>query len=420
MRSVRCLRGARMFGSFTAALAIAAALLAPGAHADPVGELLNPARIPADILPTPLDDPFYSPPLGFEKLAPGTVLASRPGGTPSGTVPVTSTELLLRSTDAKDNPVPVVATLLVPVAPWPGSGPRPLVSYNAAIDSLGNKCAPSYKLRQGSSDKMFETNISLAKGYAVVIPDHEGPRQAYAAGRMAGHAVLDAIRAAIGTPELGLRPDAPVVVTGYSGGAIASGWAAQLAPEYAPDVHLVGAAFGGVPADFGLLLATMNGKNAASGVFLAATLGLAREYPEMLELMNDNGWRLARLGRDMCVNAEGVLGAVAPLTVQTFTDQKAPTELPMVRRILAENRLGASAPTVPVFLYHGANEFWIPLASATNLYHDWCGQGAQVRLEVYLGEHSVVGLSGIPGATGWIEDRFAGKPAPTGCSSFGL
>lgn len=95
---------------------------------------------------------------------------------------------------------------------------------------------------------------------------------------MAGHAVLDSVRAAVGTPHLGLDPAAPTIVTGYSGGAIASGWAAQLAPKYAPELNLVGAVFGGVPADFEMLLETMNGRNAASGVFLAATLGVAREY----------------------------------------------------------------------------------------------------------------------------------------------
>lgn len=406
----------RMVAVVVTTLALGA-LLPSLAQANPIQEFLTPARDPAGVLPTPLGDPFYAPPAGFENLAPGTVLASRPGGTGATLLPVVATELLIRSTDAKNNPVPVVATLLMPTAPWPGAGPRPLVSLNAAIDSLGHKCAPSYKLKQGSTE-LWTAQISLAKGYAVVVADHQGPRQAYAAGRMAGHAVLDAIRAAVRTPELGLRPDAPTVITGYSGGAIASGWAAQLAPGYAPELNLVGAAFGGTPADFDSLLGTMNGRNAASGIFLAATLGLAREYPEMLGLMNDNGWRLARIGRDFCYTAEALIGAVAPLPVQVFTDAATPTELPMIRQILAENRLGAVAPTVPIFLYHGAQEIWIPLENATNLYQDWCAQGAQVRMEVYLGEHTAVGLSGIPGAVSWIDERLAGKPMPMGCSQF--
>ncbi|WP_083894795.1 lipase family protein [Nocardia tenerifensis] len=403
------------------ALAVVVALgavLAPSAPADPLDELLSPPREIADAMPTPLGDPFYVPPIGFENRVPGTVLAARPGGTGVTGVPLISTELLIRSTDAKDQPAPVVATLLMPATPWTGDGPRPLVTLNPAIDSLGHRCAPSYELRMVSS-KLWMAQIPLSKGFAVLVPDHQGPRQAYAAGLMAGHAVLDSIRAAVRTPELGLAPESPTAITGYSGGAIASAWAAQLAPRYAPELNLVGVAFGGVPADFDMLIHTMNGRDAASGIFLAATLGLAREYPEMLALMNDNGWRLVRVGRDFCMAAEEFVGLVAPIPVQALTDVPAPTELPLIREIVAQNRLGALPPTIPVLMYHGLNEWWVPLAGAENLYRDWCGGGTQVDFRVYPGEHFIVSTSGIPGAYAWIEDRFAGRPTAGGCTRFG-
>lgn len=417
MRNLLCGRYARLVVALLGALAVCA--VGTPAQANPIEQFLTPSREYSGILPTPLNDPFYVPPPEFESLPPGTILASRPGGTGLTVFPLQSTEMLIRSTDAKDRPVPVVATLLVPRAPWPGPGPRPVLSFNAAIDSLGHRCAPSYELRTELSAKLWAAQIPLAKGYAVLVPDHQGPRQAYGAGLMAGHAVLDSIRAVVTAPELGLHPDAPTVVTGYSGGAIASGWAAQLAPEYAPELNLVGAAFGGVPADFGMLLSTMNGRNAASGVFLAATLGLAREYPELLGLMNDNGWRLAQIGKDLCMTAEEFAGVVAPIPVQALTHAAAPTELPMVREILAANRLGARAPTMPVFLYHATHDPWVPLAGAENLYADWCGGGTPVDFQVYLGEHFLVGLSGIPGANSWIDDRFAGRPVAAHCTRVG-
>ncbi|WP_246123922.1 lipase family protein [Nocardia bhagyanarayanae] len=394
----------------------------PGADRPPAGqpgELLHTSRDPATVMPTPLDDRFYLPPPGYERTEPGTLLASRVGGTGLTATPVLSTEMLIRSTDAKGRPVAVVATLLVPYSTWTGPGPRPLISSNVAIDSLGHTCAPSQQLKNSRSTDLA-AQIPLSKNYAVLVPDHQGPRQAYAAGVMAGHAVLDSVRAAVGTPHLGLDPAAPTIVTGYSGGAIASGWAAQLAPKYAPELNLVGAVFGGVPADFEMLLETMNGRNAASGVFLAATLGVAREYPEMMWLFNDHGWRLAQFAKDLCFAGLAVLGAIVPVPVEMLANVPDPTATPMIQRILAENRLGAAAPRVPVFMYHGANEVWIPLKGAENLYDDWCAQGVSVRLEVYLGEHVIVGATGIPGANAWIDERLAGKPAPSGCSSFGL
>ncbi|MGK8520878.1 lipase family protein [Nocardia asteroides] len=417
MRNVLSGRYARLVVVLLGTLAVSA--VGTHARANPIEQFVTPSREYSGILPTPLGDPFYTPPPDFESHPPGTVLASRPGGVGLTVFPLDSTELLIRSTDSKDRPVPVVATLLVPRTPWTGPGPRPVLSFNAAIDSLGHRCAPSYELRSVAGAKLWAAQIPLAKGYAVLVPDHQGPRQAYGAGLMAGHAVLDSIRAVVGTPALGLRPDAPAVVTGYSGGAIASAWAAQLAPAYAPELNLVGAAFGGVPADFGMLLSTMNGRNLASGVFLAATLGLAREYPEMLDLMNDNGWRLAQIGKDVCMSAEEFAGVVAPIPVQALTHAAAPTELPMIQEILAANRLGASAPTVPVFLYHATHDPWVPLAGAEKLYADWCGAGTPVDFQVYVGEHFMVGLSGIPGANSWIDDRFAGRAAAPHCSRAG-
>ncbi|MEU4340236.1 lipase family protein [Nocardia sp. NPDC023852] len=413
------LRG-RQVGTVLALVgALAVSTAGTSARANPIEQFLAPSREYPGVLPTPLGDPFYTPLPDFENKPPGTILATRPSGTGLTFFPLISTELLIRSTDAKGRPAPVVATLLMPTAPWTGPGPRPLLSFNAAIDSLGHKCAPSYELKSAMENKLWAAQIPLSKGYAVIVPDHQGPRQAYGAGRMAGHAVLDAIRAVVRTPDFGLPPDTPTVVTGYSGGAIASGWAAQLAPEYAPEVNLVGAAFGGVPADFGMLLAGMDGRNAASGVFLAATLGLAREYPEMLGLMNDDGWRLAQIGKDMCMSAESFAGVVAPIPVQALTNVAAPTELPMIKEILADNRMGATAPKVPVFLYHATHDPWVPLAGAENLYADWCRGGAEVDFEVYLGEHFLVGLSGIPGANAWIDDRFAGRPVTPGCTRVG-
>jgi hypothetical protein len=42
-----------------------------------------------------------------------------------------------------------------------------------------------------------------------------------------------------------------------------------------------------------------------------------------------------------------------------------------------------------------------------------------VDFQVYLGEHFLVGLSGIPGANSWIDDRFAGRPVAARCTRSG-
>ncbi|WP_036494057.1 lipase family protein [Nocardia sp. BMG111209] len=377
----------------------------------------DPPHELSSVLPDPLPDPFYRPAPGFEQTRPGTVLANRPAHV---AFPPTaqSTELLIRSTDTVADPVPVVATLLLPDTPWSGPGPRPLVGYVPPISALGNGCVPSQKMRSGLQADLLAITALLDREYAVVVPDYQGPRQAYSAGLMEGHAVLDAVRAAIGLGLGELRPDSPVVLTGYSGGSIATGWAAQLAPGYAPELRLAGAMIGGTPADYRMLWETMNG-TAAAGVFLAATLGLAREYPELLTLLNDNGWRLAHALRNLCIEPATLLGLVTRIRVEQLTDVPDPIELPLVRRIIAANTLGAAAPAAPLLIYHGADEIFVPLAGAVNLYRNWCRERARVRLQVQPGGHFIVGAQAL--ATAQTADRvgelFAGTLVPEGCTT---
>jgi hypothetical protein len=54
---------------------------------------------------------------------------------------------------------------------------------------------------------------------------------------MSGHATIDSVRAAFNANEtLGLDVDARYAMWGYSGGALASEWAAELQVQYAPEV----------------------------------------------------------------------------------------------------------------------------------------------------------------------------------------
>jgi hypothetical protein len=108
-----------------------------------VALLIATAPTASAAIPPPAEDPFYVPQAGFEQAAPGTVLRER-SVTVTGLgipIPVRSTQFLVRSTDAHDRPVAVVSTLMVPLTPYHGT--RPLLSYQQAIDSLGDQCNPS-------------------------------------------------------------------------------------------------------------------------------------------------------------------------------------------------------------------------------------------------------------------------------------
>lgn len=404
-------------------------------------------RTPERYLPSPSPDPWYSnPPQVDPATAPGTILDTR-----SVTVPPMNMrnfgrgwQVLVQSADSHDRPQQIVSTILEPATPWDGPGPRPLVSFNVTIDSLGLECMPSHVLPNKFNIEMPPFLQILAdRGYGLVVTDFQGPKAAYAAGRANGRAVLDGMRAARAFvppgDEAPMYGDSRIVQVGYSGGGIATGWAAQLQPVYAPELTgvLVGSSVGGVPADYSDLFDTMDG-TVGSGLYRAAVLGVAREYPELYPLLNDTGDVVAHQLRDTCAAANTASGILhAPLSMLTDVD---PRTDPTVQRVMARNRLGTAdpasgadpreVPTGPVQVWHGdasapigpgpgsstgPGDFFVPERTARRLADEWCAAGADVEYTPVAGEHITAAYTAIGPALDWVDARARGVPFTTGC-----
>lgn len=379
-----------------------------------VGSIANADFAAAAPVPEPADDAFYVPPAGYEVAAPGTILRTRSVsvtglGVP---IPVRSTQALVRSTDAQGDPMAIVTTVMVPKSPYRGA--RPLLSYQPAIDSLGDQCQPSHTLQTGTEKELPLLALGLAKGWAVVVTDYQGPRHSFGAGRLEGQATLDGIRAAEQLPGTGLAGTAtPVGLWGYSGGGLASGWAAELQPTYAPELDVKGVAAGGMPSDLTAAGRLIDGGPAA-GLFLAAAVGVSREYPEILPVFNEAGRQLIQDIGDKCL-AEEVIGY--PFRrLADYSDSPDPLSEPVVRGVLAHNKMGTRGPTAPVYLYHSLFDELIPYASAREIRSTWCSKGTKVQFHTsYLSEHNILALSGGPAAVAYLSARFSGLRAPTNC-----
>lgn len=387
-------------------LAVSSLWAVTPAHAAPAA-----APLPPD------DDPFYAPPAGFESQAPGSVLRSRPvtvtvAGLP---IPVRSTQMLVRTTDSSGQPIATASTVLVPGIPW-WFGKRPLVSYQPPTDSLGDRCEPSYTLRTGelASDLALMAPL-LLRGYVVVVTDYQGPDHAYSAGRLEGQTTLDGIRAAETLAGTGLAGRAtPVGMWGYSGGAIATGWAAELGPSYAPELNLKGVAMGGTPADLLAVAHALDG-GPFSGAMLQATIGLSREYPVFKLGFNAAGQALAADLAESCGLGDA-LTRYAFRRMEEFTLVPDPLDFPFVVDTMRQVRLGSTAPAVPVYLYHAVLDEGIPFGQAKQLLDDWCARGADVTFHAdLLSEHVILGATGAPAAIGFLGDRFAGRSTHAAC-----
>lgn len=327
-----------------------------------------------------------------------------------------------RTTDAHGAPSYATATLIVPAAPWPGPGPRPVVVNNLPIDALGRTCTPGYTLAHGlnpdTSSTDFlppTTHLAALRGYAVLIPDHEGPSMAYAEPIVAGHAVLDSIRAVRGLfpEEFGA---AKFGLAGYSGGAIATHGAVKLIDGYAPELAgvIVGAALGGVPADFEILARSMNG-NLASAIFMGAVFGIGRERPEILAGMNNLAqWVATSPVKNMCGSSYGAIG-VLMLPIDIAANFPDPLHSVLATDIYRVTKMAGMRSATPLYVYNGEQEFWIPAEGARNLYLEQCRLGVPAVYRSVLGEHIIAGALGYPEAMMWLDDRLRGVSAPDEC-----
>ncbi|GAA4617672.1 lipase family protein [Actinoallomurus liliacearum] len=397
------------------ALPIAAAALTLAAGAASAADPPPAGSVPPD------QDPFYSAPADIGSYQPGQVVADRKITPKVGDLATTTDawQISYRTDDSHGQPELAVTTLLVPKKAWTGGGPRPIVSVQAAEDSTGTQCAPSYGVSSGqgyaASSAIYPAAV-LAKGWAVAMPDFEGPKSVFMGGPQAGHAVLDGIRAVRNLGAGGVGTTNPWALNGYSGGAQATGWAAELQPSYAPDVTLVGAAMGGVPADPAAVARSLDG-GIFSGFEAAATVSLAAEYPEagIDDLTNAEGKEALQKARGKCLT--DLLTGFTFKRLADYTTVPDPLSVPSVAAMLKKNTMGAAAPTTPIYDYHADTDEIVPVAQDDALTRAWCAKGATVQVvRDLLGEHAVEMVVRQNDVLSFLTDRFAGRTPGNTCT----
>jgi len=377
----------------------------------------------------PADDPFYQQPPGYKSTKAGTVLRSRPLSLSPAYRSVWSSsggyQLLYRTTDANGSPTATVATVLLPTHPAPG--PRNLVSDQIAEDSLTTSCAPSYLLRQSPTPSSVPDKVmigtALANGWDVVVSDYEGPHSELLVGPLEGRETLDGIRAAEGFAGDGLKgPATQVGLEGYSGGSVPTIWAGSLAASYAPKLHIVGVAAGGIAANLNYVTAHIDHSLLFGGVILGV-IGISRAYPELhlTSIFNARGLQVAFVdARDGYGCGGGVIAAVDGTAAQytDFSTSQALAHYPALVRITDRlNAVKAPAPRVPVYLYNTVHDEIMRIAQVDAVYAAYCKAGTKVAYDrSSVGDH----ISGITTfgvrAPLYLGARFAGQRPLSTCA----
>jgi hypothetical protein len=394
---------------------------------------------------TPEQDPFYKyeGKTRLKKIAPGTVLKTRtvPFHLAGIETPISAVQLLYRSTSALGKPTVNVTSVLLPPVKL---GTPTVFSYQSFYDSLNTEDDPSYEISGGSFEgqdiaKAESALITplLLTGATVVVPDTEGEEADFSAVPVYGYNTLDSLRAALSSPATGLAPGTKIGLAGYSGGAIATEWAAQEAPTYAPEINadIVGAAMGGVLVDPAHNLKYVEGSSSWASIIPMSLDGLSRAYHlDLTPYLTAYGKELLESDQHKSItNETSTPGLMWSEVVKP--EYPTPESIPVFVKTANKLNLGSvGAPTVPFLIGqgNGGEEFegtpgnkpgigpgdGVMIAGdVRSLARQWCGDGLSVKFTEYQHLGHIEGAGPwLPEALAWLTERFAGVAAPQNCS----
>lgn len=182
---------------------------------------------------------------------------------------------------------------------------------------------------------------------------------------------------------------------GYSGGALASEWAAELQSEYAPELNISGVALGGlVPSTYAVTKDCSNGPLAGLGP--SGIVGLVSQFPEVAKYI------VSKLKTDGSMNANKFFSvrnmtlneALVEFSFQNIFDYfiggEADLENPIFQNLTDEQgKMGYhGTPIIPMYIYKALNDDVSDISETDALVDKYCAAGVHIEYERNLvGNH---------------------------------
>jgi hypothetical protein len=386
------------------------------------------ARVPASASgPTlPSSDPFYTPPANLAPVPPGTVLRTRSVAISGALSGFPAIQVLYRTTGELGEATATAATIIEPQVPLQSGK---LISWQTFYDGLGPECRPSYTLQGGDGGYDASTEEALMlpyllAGYPLVTSDYEGEQDQWDAVQESGRGTLDGIRAA--EAALHLPASAPVGMIGYSGGAIATEWAAELAPSYAPELNIVAAADGGVQVDPAHNLYYINGSPVWSGVIPPVLMAMSNAFKiDFAKYASPYGLALAKKVQGGCIN--NFLGAFPGLKYQQLLKPQYQNifGIRAFAQVANEEIMGTGGtPRAAMFLANGnadgTGDDVMIAGDVEGLAHTYCQRGVDVQFSEYQGDaHEQAAVPFEAAALPFLTQALSGVKPANGCASIG-
>lgn len=397
----------------------------------PMNEDGNAAGETLDSTKTPVLSSFYDPGNWTPK-APGTLIKAEPiPGAPTG---ARAYRVMYESTDLQGNPIPVTGLYVAPTAAAPTGG-YPLVSFAHGTTGVGQAC--------GVSQTPFEQNTPsysnwtphigpmVEQGWAVIASDYSGMGapgpSSYLVGPLEGRGILDGLRA-VQQPaaEIGSIPinQANLGIYGKSQGGEAALSAAQLQPSYAPELNVDGTvslAPGFTPALAGILnTVAKNPTSTSQNMFvLLIAKSFAENYPDLVNLddvLTPLGKEKIKLLTTEC--GSGLAKQVSDVPLSQLLNVPIPSGLV---EALGKAMPGDEKLQQPTMIVQGLKDKTILPQFTHAQVMSQCALGSTVYYVRYKNDdHPSINYQArehYPSVMQWMEDRWAGEPAPANCAN---
>ncbi|HPE87984.1 MAG TPA: alpha/beta fold hydrolase [Spirochaetia bacterium] len=325
------------------------------------------------------------------------------------------------SLDFDGSPVTVKAQLYVPVTD--DGSERPVYVFASGTTGIGDACAPSLETPDTKRWGWYEQNMLAyaTLGYIVVFPDYTGFNdpdrpQRYFSKLAEGRMMLDAIRAvfdAFPLRESRAVPSAAVFTAGYSQGGHAAMAAADLRPEYAPELPLAGVVTYGSTNDVEALV--REGVAYAPLIFYSYLSMYGPELVRPGDYLREK-WvpTLAADAGEMPVDEfQKYYGfdykpLYRPEFAAALYGGRLADEYPELSRLLADNHTGLSGHGAPALVIQGDADFIATTATQTRFVVALREKGSRVKFFVYPKvSHRYTRMAGFDASVAWMDERAA-------------
>jgi pimeloyl-ACP methyl ester carboxylesterase len=388
----------------------------------------GPKTVAADVHATGIPA-FYTPPNPLPAAAPGTLIRTeKVTGVPG--VPATATvwRILFHSRSIYGDDIAESGYVVVPGGNAPAQG-YPVLTWAHGTTGFAGICAPSLFTSQGGVGPYLLPGLAdyLRAGFVVTATDYEGlgtpGLHPYLLGASEGRGVLDAARAARQLP--GVHTANTVMIYGHSQGGHAALFAGEMAPTYAPDLHLAGVVAAAPATGLSTIVAVV-ATSVGQGI-LEFTIPVAytwaktyRDLP-LSDLFTASGEQIAAsvVPKGCLGNTESAIASQHLTPAAIFVPGAATN--PVVVAHAKLNDPGTVKTPVPMLVVQGTKDTTVP-PPLTDAYlaQMACPIGDTVDyLHVTGATHETVVFVSVPTITRWMTDRLQGVSAPSTCGKPG-